>query len=279
MPLRRVKFFTGLFARADDWEAAHDSHVERQRLHNRTMHSPGVVEGLDVTYDKGGLAVKVAKGHAIAPNGREIWLEADASVDVPFASAGHRLFLTLRSKDAEYDWRTDSANTGYSGNARIEETPVLSFEIDEPPADDGALVLAQINLTKGTSRIAQESGPGDNRIDTRAVRRAGSRGISAGLEIELPAVAEADSQQVNPSTADPGYEAAASWPAGKDEGAFHLAFVHPVAGEDGEVSWRFGALRNDGRVEYKLFIRNHGSESLHVRFRVYRLRSGSALLP
>ncbi len=51
-PLRfftRPNFFTGRLLVADDFEQEQQYHIEKQRLHNRTLHGSGIVEGLAVS--------------------------------------------------------------------------------------------------------------------------------------------------------------------------------------------------------------------------------------
>ena len=41
---KRLNFFTGFFTNARDWNEGQDYHIEKRRLHNRSLHSPGVIK-------------------------------------------------------------------------------------------------------------------------------------------------------------------------------------------------------------------------------------------
>ena len=40
---KRINFFEGFFTTDEDWNAAEAYHLEKRRLHNRVLHTPGVV--------------------------------------------------------------------------------------------------------------------------------------------------------------------------------------------------------------------------------------------
>ena len=40
---KRINFFEGFFTTDEDWNAAEGYHLEKRRLHNRVLHTPGVV--------------------------------------------------------------------------------------------------------------------------------------------------------------------------------------------------------------------------------------------
>ncbi len=43
---KRINFFKGFLTTEKDWNDAERYHIDKRRLHNRVMHSPGVVYGL-----------------------------------------------------------------------------------------------------------------------------------------------------------------------------------------------------------------------------------------
>ena len=43
--LKRLNYFKGFFTTADDWRAEQRYHREKMMLHNRRLHSPGVLRG------------------------------------------------------------------------------------------------------------------------------------------------------------------------------------------------------------------------------------------
>src|SRR3979411_2197830 len=66
---KRINFFEGFFTTGEDWNAAEAYHLEKRRLHNRVLHTPGVVPvvggGLRVmARGRGDLSLEVAPGYA-----------------------------------------------------------------------------------------------------------------------------------------------------------------------------------------------------------------------
>jgi len=65
---RRLKYFTGLFTTARDWEAEQKYHLEKLKLHNKRLHTPGIIRGegeeLNVVAT-GGLKLQVKPGAAV----------------------------------------------------------------------------------------------------------------------------------------------------------------------------------------------------------------------
>ena len=43
---KRINFFKGFLTTEHDWNAAEAYHIEKRKLHNRLMHTPGVVFGI-----------------------------------------------------------------------------------------------------------------------------------------------------------------------------------------------------------------------------------------
>jgi hypothetical protein len=274
MPFRRINFFKGLFARADDWKAADRYHIERRKLHNTTLHVPGIIDGLDVTAAKEGRAVKVTAGHAISADGQEVWLERDTEVDVPFDDAGKKHYLILRNKDVEVDFRQDAANTEYSGNAFIEEQPLVEF-VQTGPDQKSTILLAKIDLARGATKVIDgvpPKEPGPNEIDLRDRKHAGAVGGQTGIAVSSPD--HFGKLRVNPSKgagdADQEYKEG-SWTGPSDVPAIYIAHVWPVSGQDGVVSWRMGVSRKGASIQYRLYVRNHGDDPVEVEWKVYRL--------
>lgn len=77
-PRLRMQFFTGQFLEEQDFNDLQDYHLDRQRRHNKTMHIPGIADGLDVNQGDG-LQIKITPGTAIDGEGRQIILPSDDS--------------------------------------------------------------------------------------------------------------------------------------------------------------------------------------------------------
>jgi hypothetical protein len=82
-PLRfftRPNFFTGRLLVADDLEQEQQYHIEKQRLHNRTLHGSGIVAGLAVSQQN--TILHVGAGLALDCLGREIVVPEHLEVDL-----------------------------------------------------------------------------------------------------------------------------------------------------------------------------------------------------
>ncbi len=71
--LQRVSYFFGQVLGEDDFKTEQNYFIEKHRLHNRHLHGWGVVNGLEVSVDKGNV-VHVSPGIAIDCAGNEILL-------------------------------------------------------------------------------------------------------------------------------------------------------------------------------------------------------------
>jgi len=80
---KRINFFEGFFTTDEDWNSAEAYHLEKRRLHNRVLHTPGVVPvesgGLKVqARGRGDLSFEVAPGYGIDGRGNEMVLRDPA---------------------------------------------------------------------------------------------------------------------------------------------------------------------------------------------------------
>jgi hypothetical protein len=46
MTENRVRYFNGQFLQEEDFQVEQAYHLDRQRRHNRTLHTPGIADGL-----------------------------------------------------------------------------------------------------------------------------------------------------------------------------------------------------------------------------------------
>ena len=81
---KRINFFKGFLTTEKDWNDAERYHIDKRRLHNRMMHSPGIVQGfagdLRVTARaRGDLSVEVQPGYAIDGLGNDLMIH-DATI-------------------------------------------------------------------------------------------------------------------------------------------------------------------------------------------------------
>lgn len=80
--LQRMRFFKGFFTSAADWQAEQAYHIDKLKLHNRGLHTPGILRGVgdgdswpvEFHIDVHGLALTIGPGAALDGEGREIFL-------------------------------------------------------------------------------------------------------------------------------------------------------------------------------------------------------------
>jgi hypothetical protein len=179
-PFRRINFFKGLAASAEDWQAAEAYHSEKRRLHNKYLHSSGVIEeclkGLSVTAIGDGPTLRVEPGMALDEEGRELYLPHPVDLDLSLDEFRSRtIYVTIEYKDTRVDLRDNPLNSDYSGHAFIEELPSVSITAD-PPDNRTRLELARIDLSPDATRINvanDPSRPDKNEINRLFVKKTG----------------------------------------------------------------------------------------------------------
>jgi hypothetical protein len=270
---RRLNFFKGLFTSAKDWRDEQSYHIDKQRAHNRQLHLPGVISGLDVKAASNGTAVQVTAGHAIDSSGRDLHLDRDVSKEIRFDDYREptTVHVVLQFVETAQDPRPSVLDPETKTHAFIEEGAEVSL-LTEVPED--AVKLAAIRLNPKLDKHIRDASPGsakENEIDENVRQRAGARGARTTLK-DIAQVAESGTVGLAAHRDGPAteYEATVTWATELDTHSFHFASVYPVGG-DGEVSWRMGCLREGGQLKYRLFIRNHGRQSINVAYCVFRL--------
>jgi hypothetical protein len=81
-PFMALHFAFGMLLGVADFEAQQAYHRGKSRLHNAWLHGAGVVWGLGVSVDKDANEIRVAPGLALDGAGHELYLDADACVDI-----------------------------------------------------------------------------------------------------------------------------------------------------------------------------------------------------
>ena len=181
---KRLNFFTGFFTTAKDWQDGQDYHLERRKLHNRGLHTPGIIRGereeLRVI-PTGGLNVQVCCGAALDSDGNEIYLEQTRTLTIdPPETLPQLVYIVIKYYDEPSDHVENVENSQYSGDTRIAEIPFLQI-INTVPDNKTWLELARIDLQPGVTEIstpADPQNPVGNEIDLRFVKQAGSVGVA-----------------------------------------------------------------------------------------------------
>src|SRR4029450_12835409 len=170
----RMNYFNGQFLKEDDFRVEQAYHLDRQRRLNRTLHTPGIAEGLTVTANVGAANAEVASGTAIDRDGRMIVLE-EGSPPLPTRLEHHgKTVLLVISYDDE---TADPATVRGNGDTRIHEKPKLEFFAADadPVPDPGTYIrLARLVISPGGTISA----PPDTDVRVRA-------GVRLGGVVEL----------------------------------------------------------------------------------------------
>ncbi len=145
---QRMNWFDRQFLRAQDFADESDYQVDRQRRHLRTLHTPGVAEGLVVRGQPGDAAVTVDPGTAIDDQGREIVLISQSPAQsLPAAATAAELYVSYTEAQT-----APSQDPGISGYTRISEIPQFTFRQTAPtsqPVPASGVLLATVAISSG----------------------------------------------------------------------------------------------------------------------------------
>jgi hypothetical protein len=144
-----MRYFNGQFLQETDFQAEQAYHLDRQRRHNRTLHTSGIAQGLNVTADLGADDVQVASGTAIDEEGRMIVLENGSDpLSIRPEHHGKTVLLVISYDDEP----SDPTKLGGNGETRIHEKPKLEFFVegaDPIPGTGTHIRLARLEITSG----------------------------------------------------------------------------------------------------------------------------------
>ena len=145
--IKRLNYFTSQFLVENDFDDEQAYHLTSRRRHNRTLHTSGVAEGLDVTLVSG-KQVRVGTGSAVDKDGQEIVLLEPVTYTLASGAAGQDVFLTIAYHE-DHD-PADKDVQGLGQFTRTTERPSLQDGTAVPPADGSVVVLARIHLSSAT---------------------------------------------------------------------------------------------------------------------------------
>src|SRR5205823_1117579 len=182
---KRINFFKGFLTTEKDWNDAERYHIDKRRLHNRMLHSPGIVYGYsgDLRVQaraRGDLSVEVQPGYAIDGMGNDLMIH-DATIrniNLEEFKLPQTIYIVLRYYEELTDFIAYKENLEYKGHRRVLESCKVELSQTEP--DIGREVeLARIYVEKGANRIRDARDPGapvPNEIDMRYAPRGGLSG-------------------------------------------------------------------------------------------------------
>jgi hypothetical protein len=172
--IKRLKYFTHQFLREQDFTAEQAYHIAMRRLHNRSLHGWGVVEGLEVR-KKGEREITIEPGIAIDGQGREIVLTTPAIRDLSSFDRESHTYVTIA-----YEETWDDGDRYFSGGiddyTRITESHLIAERKHEPAKDGSVITLARVRLNENGHV---------HRIDMDIRTTVGARSPAAGW-VRLP---------------------------------------------------------------------------------------------
>ena len=275
MELKRINYFKGLFLHAEDLRVAERYRDQKHQLHNRCLHSPGIVHGylddLAVSVDEQGTTITIDRGLAIDHQGRELyWSEPkDVSISVSEYGASTVVYIVLQYAEMEVEFRRNVGNGEYSGHAFIEERADVKVTTEEPGEE--AIELARVRLGARSGKItmpANPTEPGENDLDLRYRLRAGDAHGRLRLKDYATLVREATSHVEGEDTAQIRVEEV---PAGaSDRDRFYMVSASPLG--EARITWRLeSSVDRRGATEYTLVLQNLSTQPIDIRCRVYRI--------
>jgi len=191
---KRINFFKGFLTTEKDWNDAERYHIDKRRLHNRMLHSPGIVYGyagdLKVTARaRGDLSVEVQPGYAIDGMGNDLMIfdAAIRNINLEEFRLPQTIYVVLRYYEELTDFIAYKENLEYKGHRRVLESCRVELSQTEPDITR-EVELARIYLEKGVQRVRDARDPADpkpNEIDLRYTPRGGLSGSSLPPHLRL----------------------------------------------------------------------------------------------
>ncbi|HEU0031274.1 MAG TPA: hypothetical protein VFQ53_11615 [Kofleriaceae bacterium] len=191
---KRINFFKGFLTTEKDWNDAERYHIDKRRLHNRMLHSPGIVYGYasDLKVNaraRGDLSVEVQPGYAIDGMGNDLMI-FDATIrniNLEEFRLPQTIYVVLRYYEELTDFIAYKENLEYKGHRRVLESCRVELSQTEPDIMR-EVELARIYLEKGVQRIRDARDPADpkaNEIDMRYTPRGGLSGSALPPHLRL----------------------------------------------------------------------------------------------
>src|SRR5216684_3680134 len=175
---KRINFFEGFFTTDEDWNAAEAYHLEKRRLHNRVLHTPGVVPvaggGMKVqARGRGDLSFEVTPGYGVDGRGNELVLHDPAVkvVEADKLKLPQTIYVAIRYFEEPTDFIAYKENPRFKGHRRIEEKVKIEVMAREPDGLE-SIELGRVRLEEGVREIRDALDPrvpGPGEVDLRYV--------------------------------------------------------------------------------------------------------------
>lgn len=153
--IKRLKYYNGQFLQEPDFTAEQEYHLDRQRRHNRQLHTPGIAHGLTVTVNTS--SVEVAPGTAIDDQGRQIVLHEPRTVGFEDDFNGNWVLVVISYEQEESDVAT-VGEVGDRGPTRWKEVPKIEpvFDDNNAPSPGDRIRLIRVRLDSGGTIVQHD---------------------------------------------------------------------------------------------------------------------------
>lgn len=143
--IKRLNYFTNQFLLEKDFDDEQAYHLQSSRRHNALLHTPGVAEGLAVTFVNAN-HVHITAGTAIDSGGREIVLTAAIDIEIPTGTPNTDVYLAIAYNEA-FDEADRYTQGGVNDFIRVTERPRFQQTPTAPDSSaDAGVLLARIRL-------------------------------------------------------------------------------------------------------------------------------------
>lgn len=160
-PIARVNYFNGEALLTADFQDEQSYHTQLRELLSEGVFSPGIVEGLDVSWSHSGNTLTVDRGKALDMQGRLIFLAGPTAPFTPALQTGAN-FLTIVFHEDQTDQQNQPYGQGYK---RYTQNPQVACRATFDP-DGGDILLAIVMSSDGTHIASVKynyTNPGDNK--------------------------------------------------------------------------------------------------------------------
>jgi hypothetical protein len=170
---KRPLYFTEQFLVVEDFKDEEHYHLGLTRRHNRCLHTPGVVAGLEVTVQaqpraSGPTTLTVGSGSAIDNFGREIILAAPATITFDAPGGRYERYVVISFGEVK---STDESDTkvptgGRPGVKRAVQAPMLHVTDTDPRTqwprnlDDDRVLIGKLIRDGNKSPVSYQAGAG-----------------------------------------------------------------------------------------------------------------------
>ena len=137
---KRVRYFSGQLLTERDFETEQQYHLQARYRHNKMLHGPGIVTGLEIEVSSADStpSVIVRPGYALDPEGRELILGSCVKLEIRDKAASY--YVTMEHTEQQTDW-IPTVDSSEPVASRIQDAVRVRLAQDE---DCMALVIGRI---------------------------------------------------------------------------------------------------------------------------------------